>query len=689
MSLGQSDLATDSSTSLHSPQHPQLFAALQSAAGWLVDNQEESGYWCGELEGDTILESEYIILLGWLGRERSEVAAKAAKYLLKQQLSSGGWALYPGGPLELSASVKAYLALKLTGYSPELEAMRRARAAICTSGGADRVNSFTRFYLALLGQISYDQCPAVPPEMVLVPSWAPVNIYRISAWSRTILVPLSVMWAHRPVRKLSDEMGIAELFLSPPEKWPPLRCPRPSDARRAPIGRRVQVAAWETFFRVTDAAIKQCERWRFRPLRPRALAAARDWMLERFEDSDGLAAIFPPIIWSIVALRCLGYADDSPEVAECHRQLEGLAIEENETIRLQPCKSPVWDTALSVRALSATIRVTPRQDVTRAIDQANHWLLSKEVRRAGDWSVATSAEPSGWFFEHRNAFYPDIDDTTMVLMALQEASGAAGHGNGDDASETERRVPSESEGDACRRGLDWIVAMQNRDGGWGAFDRDNDHEFLCHVPFADHNAMIDPSTPDITARVLEALAQFRLTRDSAVIDRGLSYLLKTQDSDGSWFGRWGVNHIYGTWQVLTGMAAVGVPSSDRSIRRGVEWFVSHQQDDGGWGESPASYEDPTKRGRGPVTPSQTAWAVLGLLAAGGQSLPAVSAGVEHLLATQQPNGTWHEPEFTGTGFPLVFYLRYHLYPVYFPVLALAQFARQSGSGGIGNGMTES
>ncbi|MDA1054951.1 MAG: squalene--hopene cyclase [Planctomycetota bacterium] len=618
----------------------QVDNAVLLATEWFISQQHADGHWCGELEGDTILESEYILLLAWLGQENTEVARKAARYIRSKQQPDGGWSLFPGGELDVSVSVKAYFALKLTGHDPEAEYMQRAREAIRDRGGADAVNSFTRFYLALLGQIPFDQCPAVPPEMVLLPNWSPVNMYRISAWSRTIFVPLSIVWAHRPARKLDDRLGIRELFLHEPRDWPPLMSPGKHSGFAA--------AAWRTFFRLVDATLKFSERLRIRPLRQRALRAAEIWMLERFKESDGLGAIFPPIIWSVVALRCLGYTADSAEVCECLQQLKALIIEEDDTVRLQPCKSPVWDTAITLRALAAT--ETPPADVmTRGVD----WLLSKEVRRSGDWSVNVKVEPAGWFFEYENAFYPDVDDTIMVMMGLQEAD------KGLDA--------------ACERALRWILSMQNRDGGWGAFDKDNDLEFLCHVPFADHNAMIDPSTPDITARVLEALAPFELSIGHPVVDRAVRYLRKTQEADGSWFGRWGVNYIYGTWQVVSGLARIGVPVDDSAIRRGARWLLDHQQPCGGWGESARSYDDPSMKGNGPVTASQTAWALLGLMDAGYEDHPAVRRGIQFLIDQQQADGTWHETEFTGTGFPRVFYLRYHMYPIYFPLLALARW----------------
>jgi squalene-hopene/tetraprenyl-beta-curcumene cyclase len=636
-------------------QHEQssraaIGAAMQSSSEWLLDRQHADGHWCAELQGDTILESEYILLLAWQGEERSPQAIKAARYLLECQRCRGGWSQYPGGPLEISVSVKAYFALKLTGHDPDSEAMRRARQAIRDAGGADLVNSFTRFYLALLGQIPYECCPAVPPELILLPNWFPVNIYRMSAWSRTIVVPLSIVAALRPVRHVDADRGIRDLFLREPADWPVLRCPGKEQGG---------LFSWERFFRFMDRALKGLEACGIRPLRSRSLRTATEWMISRFADSDGLGAIFPPIVWSLAALKSLGYSDESGEVIECRRQLESLAIDDHETRRLQPCKSPVWDTAIALRALAAA------RAPAQSLETAMSWLLKKEVRCDGDWRQFVAAQPAGWFFEYRNAFYPDVDDTIMVMMALRESAKAIG------------TYPTEVQ-DAIGRALSWILAMQNRDGGWGAFDRDNDREFLCHVPFADHNAMIDPSTPDITGRVLEALAPCGLTVGHPAVDRAVEYLRKTQEEDGSWFGRWGVNYIYGTWQVLTGLARAGLPPDDEAAVRGSRWLIRHQMANGAWGESADSYADPSIAGKGPATASQTAWALLGLMAAGRHDHRSVRRGIEYLIDTQQPDGSWLETEFTGTGFPRVFYLRYHMYPQYFPLLALARYSRHFG-----------
>jgi len=659
----------------------QLRRAVVRTRQWLLTRQHADGYWVGELEGDTILESEYILLLAFLNQEDSPRAEAAARYILQQQNEEGGWAQYPGGPVDISATVKAYFALKLTGQDPSSEPMQRARACALRHGGADAVNSFTRFYLALLGQISYDQCPAVPPEAVLLPKWFPINLAAVSSWSRTIIVPLSIMWACRPVRKIAPEHGIRELFLRQPQDWPALRCP----GMKGGTG----LLSWDRFFRLVDRGLKFLERKGWVPARAKALETAERWMIERFAGSDGLGAIFPPMVWSIIALRSLGYADDRPEMTYCLEQLEGLVIEEEGAVRLQPCKSPVWDTAITLRALADA--GAPADDP--AVQRAVEWLLDREITRRGDWAARTDAPAGGWCFEHNNDFYPDCDDTAMVIMALwrqfdsattqalPESYGVRVRAEIEQPSAHMNATLERATG-AIARAERWLLGMQNKDGGWGAFDRDNTSEFLCHVPFADHNAMIDPSTPDLAARVLEALGCMGRRVGNPAIDRAVKYLRATQEADGAWFGRWGVNYIYGTWQVITGLRAVGVPEHDPMIVAGANWLLAHQQPSGGWGESCDSYAEPHLRGQGATTASQTAWALLGLLAAGKHDHPAVARGVRYLLDTQRSDGGWDEPEFTGTGFPRVFYLRYHLYPIYFPLMALAQYARTSEAGSM-------
>jgi len=659
----------------------RLRRAILSTRRWLVSQQHSEGYWVAELEGDTILESEYILLLAFLGRADGPQARKAARYIERKQRPEGGWSNHPGGDVDVSVSVKAYFAMKLAGHDPSCSTMQRARQAILAHGGADAVNSFTRFYLAMLGQISYDQCPCVPPEMCLLPKWAPVNLYAMSAWSRTIVVPLSIVSALRPVCQIDSRLGIRELFVRHPHEWAPPRAP---DAK--PGG----LISWDRFFCFVDRGLKWAERHKLLPLRRRAIRAAKAWMLERFEGSDGLGAIFPPIVWSVVALRGLGYDDDSPELKSCYEQLAGLMIEEDETLRLQPCLSPVWDTTITLRAL-----VDSGLDARHpAVGAATDWLLDRQITKPGDWSHTISVEPGAWCFEHANRFYPDLDDTAMAVVALLDQFAAESTSR--DSLPPRLELVAQTEADDLtagrRRAADWdrvlssavraerwMLAMQNRDGGWGAFDRDNNRQFLCHVPFADHNAMIDPSTPDITGRLLEALSRLGHRVGEPAIDRALEYLRSVQEPDGSWFGRWGVNYIYGTWLTLTGLAAAGVKPDDSAVTAGANWLLAHQQPSGGWGESPETYDDPSLRGSGKATASQTAWAIMGLLAAGRQQHPAVARGVRFLLNRQRTDGTWDEAEFTGTGFPRVFYLRYHMYPIYFPLMALSQWAAAVGT----------
>jgi squalene-hopene/tetraprenyl-beta-curcumene cyclase len=641
------------------PEQAAVAGPIDRVSGWLLARQAHDGHWRGPLEGDTILESEYLLLLAWAGRLTGPEVPGCARRILDQQLPAGGWAIHPDGPVDVSASVKAYLALKLTGHDAESEPLRRARRAIAEAGGPWAVNSFTRFYLALLGQMPYAACPAVPPEIVLLPDCFPASLSGVSAWSRTMIVPLSLMWAFKPVCRVPAARGIAELFSARDRRGPPA----PTDT-----------SPWARFFRGIDRLMKVCEAIGLTPLRARAIQACRRWMLDRFAGSDGLGAIFPPIVWSIIALRAMGCDEDAPEVREAWRQLAGLVEREPDgTTRLEPCRSPVGDTALAVIALTEADAAAGSDALIRpAVDRAVDWLLANEVRTAGDWSRRTTAEPSGWCFEYANRFYPDVDDTAMVVIALASWRDARSAGADGEAAGPDDRPAAV--GAAIGRAVRWLEAMQSSDGGWGAFDRDNNCEFLCKVPFADHNAMIDPSSPDLAGRALEAFGKVGLRAGHPAVDRGITYLRRTQEADGSWYGRWGVNYIYGTWQVLEGLRAVGVPADDPAVVGGGRWLELHQQADGGWGETPESYADRALAGCGDPTASQTAWALAGLVAAGRGGSAAVRCGVAWLIRRQEPDGSWEQREFTGTGFPRVFYLRYHFYPVYFPLLALARCA---------------
>lgn len=675
----------------------RLRPAIERTRDHLLSLQHADGHWCAELQGDTILESEYILLLAFLGQGQSQRAKEAAAYMLDQQGPHGGWSMFPGGPLEISGSVKAYLALKITGHDPQADYMTRARDAIVRAGGLEEVNSFTRYYLAMLGLIPYDLCPAVPPEMILLPLWMPFNIYEMSAWSRTIIVPLSLLWACQPKTTLPAEQQLDELYA-----WPEKRLPRTIGGVNHE-GAGKSWINWSKVFQYVDRLIKFGESLGLKPLRKTSIKLCEKWILQRLEKSDGLGAIFPPIIWTIIGLRCLGYKDDSPVIQSQMAELEKLVIRDVDAngtakVRLQPCLSPVWDTVISIIALrdAGVSRHDP------AIRRSINWILSKEVRQRGDWSLRQpSVEPGGWFFEYNNEFYPDVDDTCMTLIALGKclpegigrdwtmelfddrdlkhpSDPVVFSGRSSSAeqaiAEMEAAAPLVA---AMRRGVRWLKAMQSKDGGWGAFDADNTREVLTKVPFADHNAMIDPSTADITARVLESFAGLGIKPDSDVHKRALQFIWQDQQPDFCWYGRWGVNYIYGTWQVIVGLIANGISPSDPRVRRAVDWLKDHQQKCGGWGETASSYDDPTLRGTGVPTASQTAWALLGLIAANEADSPAARRGIEYLLGTQQPNGTWQETQFTGTGFPRVFYLKYHYYSLYFPLMALARFAKAS------------
>ena len=631
----------------------------------LLARQQPDGHWVGELEGDTILESEFILLLAFLGKSDDSRIRLAANYLLKKERSDGGWSNYPGGPAEISVSVKAYFALKIAGHDADEPRMQRAAEVIRTLGGAEGTNSFTRFYLAMLGQLPYSACASVPAEIVLLPRWFAFNIYAMSAWSRTIFVPLSVVDAFKPVATLPERMHIRELFLDAPElpRWPA----KPSR----------KWFSWTNFFLGIDWCLKKAERWRLTPLRKYAVRTAVAWMRERYEGSDGVGAIFPPMVYNAIVLRCLGVTDTDPEMQWAMAQIDDLCISEGDTLRLQPCLSPVWDTALSLIGLVDAEDLKPgfcfgnrvseseRSPVSKAetglrdgVHSAVSWLLEKEVRHFGDWSkTVRNVEPGGWFFEYRNAFYPDTDDTSMVLIALARTG----------------KHLSEACRPAVRRGLNWLMAMQNSDGGWAAFDRNINNEILTKVPFADHNAMLDPSCPDITARVLESLGHYGYRVGQKPVDRAVAFILSHQEENGSWFGRWGVNYLYGTWQVLVGLHAIGFDMTSPVVRRAVRWLKDVQNADGGWGESCLSYDDATQAGIGPSTASQTAWGLLGLIAAGEAESDEVRAGIEYLIGTQDDDGGWTEEPFTGTGFPRVFYLKYHMYPVYFPLMAIGRY----------------
>jgi squalene-hopene/tetraprenyl-beta-curcumene cyclase len=625
---------------------------IEKAREHLFAQQHEDGYWCGELEADTTLESDYIAIHTLLGTGNRRRMEQAVPEIMRHQNEDGGWPIFAGGPSNISASVKAYFALKLMGHNADHPVLERARKKILELGGATECNTFTKIYLCFFGQYDWEAVPAVPPEIVLFPNWFWFNLYEISSWSRAILVPLSVAYAKKPFKKIAPEMGIEELFVGG------------RHGRHLHLKRTAETITWRNFFLLLNRVVHFCERFHIRPLRYLALKKAERWMLERFEKSDGLGAIYPGILNSIIALRCLGYSTDDPQVIRAVDEFEKLGIEEpgvpddhEPTFRMQPCMSPVWDTAYALFALGES--GVPKDD-PRLLKAAD-WILSKEVRSKGDWAVKVpNVAPGGWYFEFNNEFYPDVDDSAMVLLGL------------DKVENPRERYQHE----VSQRAVDWIFAMQCRNGGWASFDKDNTRMVFQHIPFADHNAMLDPPTVDITGRVLEMLAAYGVTKEDKRVQKAVKFILKEQEPDGSWFGRWGVNYIYGTMLVLRGLQAMGVDHHEPYIQQGAEWLRMVQNSDGGWGETCGSYDDPTTRGIGTSTPSQTAWAVMGLLAAGDTRSESIQRGILYLLESQGADGHWEEEQYTGTGFPRVFYLAYHLYRDYFPLIALATYSRE-------------
>jgi squalene-hopene/tetraprenyl-beta-curcumene cyclase len=617
--------------------------ATDRAAGYLSMLQERDGHWCAELTADTTLESDYILFQLWLhppvaGKWEPATRApieKAVRSILDRQLPDGGFNIFEGGPAEVSACVKAYFALKLGGLPVEDPRMQRLRERVLASGGIQAANSWVKVNLSLFDLYPRRYCPSIPPEVALLP----FNLlYQMSSWTRAIVISLSIVHAANPKAPVPAGFNLDELWL--PGVSPEFR----SDSR---------TFTWHNFFLAFDGLLKWWERNGSGTVRRRAVEKAKDWMLERLAHSDGLGSIYPPMMYSVMALDVLGFAKDDPVRVEALRQFNNLMVDDGDRFFFQPCFSPVWDTAIGAYALHESDPGHP--SITPAVD----WLLSKEVRRKGDWSVKRpDTEPSGWAFEYSNEFYPDIDDTAMVMLAL---------------AETKATDPA-AKAAVTRRGLNWLVAMQSKDGGWAAFDADNNWEFLSQVPFADHNAMLDPTCADITGRALEALAAHGLDRKHQAVKRGVDWLVRNQQPDGSWYGRWGVAYIYGTCFALRGLAAAGESDREAHVLRAGEWLRSIQNADGGWGESCLSYDNGVFTA-GPSTPSQTAWAILGLIAGGDAGSLSVQHGIEYLLEMQRGDGSWDEKLATGTGFPKVFYLNYHLYKDYFPLLALASFGR--------------
>jgi squalene-hopene/tetraprenyl-beta-curcumene cyclase len=614
-------------------------AALRRAVDHLLKLQHEQGWWKGELETNVTMDAEDLLLRQFLGIRGGEETRLAANWIRSQQRDDGTWANFHGGPGELSTTVESYVALKLAGDPEDAGHMVRARSFIRASGGLEQARVFTHLWLSLFGLWSWEAVPALPPEVIFLPEWFPLNVYDFACWARQTIVALCVVGAHRPVRQIPG-FTVEELRTGAVP-------PRYQD--------RHPLASWKGRFQRLDRALQLYERHPSRRLRRLALSRATEWILHRQEADGSWGGIQPPWVYSLMALHLMGYALDHPAMRAGLEGIDRFTLVEGDQRRLEACQSPVWDTALSIIALADAGVAADHPALVRATD----WILDEEIRVKGDWAVRRPhLAPGGWAFEFANDTYPDIDDTAEVVLALRRM--AAGYPNGD-------RLEA-----AIRRGVAWTRGMQSVDGGWAAFDADNTRALCRELPFCDFGEVIDPPSSDVTAHVVEMLA-VEGARGSREVRRGLSWLARNQERDGSWFGRWGANHVYGTGAVVPAAVASGIPAEDPKLRAAVRWLERHQNPDGGWGEDLRSYVDPGWIGRGTSTASQTAWALLAQVAAGERGSEATRRGVAWLAETQTPEGTWDEPWYTGTGFPGDFYINYHLYRLTFPISALGRY----------------
>ena len=619
--------------------------AISRAKAALLSDQRGDGHWVYELEADATIPSEYVLLVHYLGEiPNIELERKIAHYLRRIQGGHGGWPLYHDGPFDISATVKAYFALKMIGDDPAAPHMQRARDEILRRGGALKANVFTRILLALYGETPWSNVPTVPVELILLPRWFPVHLSKMSYWARTVIVPLLVLAAKRPVARNSRAVHVKELFVP--------------DATHASDRAPHQNRYWSAFFVVLDRVLKLVDPYWPKQLRSRAVARCVSWVTERLNGEDGLGAIYPAMANSVMMYDALGYPEDHPDRAIARKSVENLLIIRDQEAYCQPCVSPVWDTALACHALMEVQDPEAQARVERALA----WLKDRQVLDVkGDWEEERpGVRPGGWAFQYNNAHYPDLDDTAVVVMAFDRANKhAQGH---------------QGLHDAIDRGREWVEGLQSKDGGWGAFDADNSYYYLNNIPFADHGALLDPPTDDVTGRCIGMFSQLGVDKSDPRIKGGVDFLVRSQLKDGSWFGRWGVNYIYGTWSALAGLNAAGLEPSHPVVARAASWLATIQNEDGGWGEDCSSYKlDYAGYEKAPSTASQTAWALLGLMAAGEVDHPAVARGIRYLQRIQDSDGLWSQDHYTGGGFPRVFYLRYHGYAKYFPLWAMARY----------------
>ena len=629
----------------------EIDTAIDRAQSALLAAQASDGHWVGELEANSTITSEYLLFCHFLDRADRDREAKMVRYLRGCQAVDGGWSLYEGGPSNISATIKAYFAMKVAGVGVDDPAMARARELIHGWGGPVEADVFTKILLALFGEYDWRGVPAMPVEIMLLPRWSYFNLHEVSYWSRTVIVPLLILMDSKPVKRLPESCWLDELWPVPRERASLRfrRIPRPFSPKRF---------IWKNLFIGVDDALKGWERLGPRPFRGRAIEAAQKWLEERLAVPGGLGGIFPAMTNAVLALRTLGYPEDHPLIRGQVKEIENLGIESVEALHYQPCVSPVWDTSLAVNALVESGLPPDHPQLVRA----GEWMMDKQITVPGDWQAKRpDVAPGGWPFQYDNDFYPDLDDSAMVMMALAKTQGL-------DPDRCARCI---------ERGLNWFLGMQGNDGGWGSFDADNDRLIFNNIPFADHGALLDPSTEDLTGRGLELLGTLGYGLEHPAAQRALGFIQRTQHQSGGWYGRWGVNYVYGTWSVLRGLGAIGEDCSKDYVKRAITWLEERQNSDGGWGETLTSYEDEDLAGRGESLPSQTAWALLALFAAGRANGPAVEKGVRFLIDRQGADGTWEDPLWNGTGFPRVFYLKYHLYAKYFPLWALGVYRSAS------------
>ncbi|RJP60808.1 MAG: squalene--hopene cyclase [Candidatus Auribacter fodinae] len=626
-----------------------LSLAIKKSQDYHFSVQHPDGHWVAELEANVTLTAEVIFLMHFMDMVDDEKVQKCARYILSRQSPDGSWPIFYGGDGDISASVEAYFALKLAGYSPDKKCMRAAREYILRNGGVQKVRVITKIMLGFFNQYTWEGIPSLPVEMIFIPRVCSFNLYEFSSWARICVVPLTVLMHYKPIVAVPDGLGIEELFSDSP------------DAQEHRFDKNSGLLSWNNFFIGVDKVLKLLEKSPISISKKRALKKAEKWILDHQDSSGDWGGIFPAMAFSIMALRTLGYLNDFPPIKKGFEAIERFQIKDESMIHQQSCVSPVWDTAWASFALyeSGISGSDP------LLQKAAHWLYNKQTTQFGDWKVKNqNAEPGGWSFEYYNEFYPDTDDTGVVIMALLNIHGVKGI----------------RKNDRITKGLSWLMNLQNSDGGWGAFDKDVNNPIYNQILFNDLKTMLDPSCPDITGRTLELLGKLGYTSEFLPVALAVEYLKREQHPDGPWYGRWGVNYIYGTWAALTGLQAIGEDVNQAYIQRGIQWLFSIQNSDGGWGESCLSYHSSEYIGKGTSTPSQTSWALIALVSCGYADDARVRRGIRFLTDKQLDNGSWEEPEFTGTGFPRSFYIRYHMYKDYFPLLALSTYRKAVNSG---------